>query len=103
MGGRRSGKEGRCGGEKLEEYFGNLQENLSGFERQAGKCKQKGLKPAYNPAVCTEGDTYELSANCKYVDKKNNCKEFYGKIQIHKIEKIADDFYLPLKGYASDP
>jgi hypothetical protein len=24
-------------------------------------------------------------------------------IQIHKIAKIADDFYVPLKGYASDP
>ena len=24
-----AGKEGQCGGEKLEEYFGNLQENLS--------------------------------------------------------------------------
>ncbi len=23
--------------------------------------------------------------------------------QIHKIAKIADDFYVPLKGYASDP
>ena len=61
-----SGKEGRCGGEggeKLEEYFGNLQENLSGFDRQASECKQKGLKPAYNPTVCTDGDTYEPSAN----------------------------------------
>ncbi len=25
------------------------------------------------------------------------------KFQIHKIAKIADDFYVPLKGYASDP
>jgi hypothetical protein len=23
--------------------------------------------------------------------------------QIHKIAKIADDFYVPLKGYVSDP
>ena len=71
MGGRRSGKEVRCCGEKLEEYFRNLQENLSGFDRQAGECKQKRLKVAYNSAVCTdEGDTYELSANCKeYMDK----------------------------------
>jgi hypothetical protein len=64
----------------LEEYFGNLQENLSGFDRQASECKQKGLKPAYNPTVCTDGDTYEPSANCKCVDKKNNCKECYNKI-----------------------
>jgi hypothetical protein len=76
-----AGKEGSCGGEKLEEYFGNLQENLSGFDRQAAECKQKGLKPAYNPAVCTEGDTYEPSANCKCVDGKNNCKECYGKVK----------------------
>ena len=55
MWGRRSEKEVHCDGEKLEEYFGNLQENLSGFDRQAGECKQKGLKPVYNPAVCTEG------------------------------------------------
>ena len=67
-----TGKEVRCGSEKLEEYFGNLPENLSGFERQAGECKQKGLKPKYNPAVCTEGDTYEPSANCK---------ECYGKVK----------------------
>ena len=66
----------------LHEYFGNLQENVSGFQRQADECKQKGLKPAYNPTVCTdEGDTYEPSANCKCVDEKNNCKECYGKIK----------------------
>jgi hypothetical protein len=65
----------------LHEYFGNLQENVSGFQRQADECKQKGLKAAYNPTVCTdEGDTYEPSANCKCVDEKNNCKECYGKI-----------------------
>ena len=75
-----AGKEGNCAGEKLEEYFGNLQENLSGFDRQADECKQKGLKPAYNPAVCTEGDTYEPSANCKCVDNKNNCKECMKKV-----------------------
>jgi hypothetical protein len=74
-------ESGRCGGEKLEEYFGNLQENLPWFERQAGECKQKGLKPVYNPAVCTEGDTYEPSANCKCVDENNNCKECYGKVK----------------------
>jgi len=70
-----SGKEGSNGGEKLEEYFGNLQENLSGFQRQADECKKKELKPAYNPAVCTKGDTYEPSANCKCVDENNKCKE----------------------------
>ena len=75
MWGRRSGKEVRCGVEKLEEYFGNLQENLSGFERQAGECKKKGLKSAYNHVVYTEEDTYEPSTNCKCVDKKNNCRE----------------------------
>ena len=32
-GGRRSGKEVRCDGVKLEKYFGNIQENLSGFHR----------------------------------------------------------------------
>ncbi len=70
-----SGKDGNCGGEKLEEYFGNIQENLSGFDRQVDECNKKGLKPAYNPAICTDEDTYEPSANCKCVDKKNNCKE----------------------------
>jgi len=79
--GRRSEKKVCCVSEKLEEYFGNLQENLSGFDRQAGECNQKELKPAYNPAVCTEGDDYEPSANCKCVDEKNNCKECYGKIK----------------------
>lgn len=75
-----AGKEGGCGGEKLEEYFGNLQENLSGFQRQSDECKQKGLKAAYNPSVCTDEDSYVPAANCKCVDDKNNCKECYEKI-----------------------
>jgi hypothetical protein len=29
--------------------------------------------------------------------------KFWRSGQIHKIAKIADDFYVPLKGYASDP
>ncbi len=73
-------KELRCSGEKLEEYFGNIQENLSGFDRQVDECNKKGLKPAYNPAICTDEDTYEPSANCKCVDKKNNCKECMEKV-----------------------
>jgi hypothetical protein len=76
-----AGKDGSNGNEKLEEYFGNLQEDLSGFKQQVDECKQNGLKPAYNPAVCTKGDTYEPSANCKCVDKKNNCKECMEKVK----------------------
>ncbi len=77
-----SGKDGSIGeNEKLEEYFGNLQENLSGFKQDDDECKKKGLKLAYNPTVCTEEDTYETSANCKCVDEKNNCKECYEKVK----------------------
>jgi hypothetical protein len=65
----------------LEEYFRNLQENLPGFEKKAGECKQKGTKFVYNPAVCTEGATYEPSANCKCVDDKNNYKGCLGKVK----------------------
>jgi hypothetical protein len=79
-------ESGRYSGKKLEEYFRNLQENLSGFERQTGECKQKGLKPANNPAVCTEGDTYEPFMNCKYVDKKNSGM---GKLSIKEYFTIS--------------
>jgi len=67
----------------MDEYFGNLQENLSGFKRQAGECKQKGLKPANNPAICTNWDTYEPSANSKCANKKNNCKECMEKVKYY--------------------
>jgi hypothetical protein len=68
--------------EKMVEYFGNLQENLTDFQRQNNECKKKGLKPAYNPSVCTDKNTYEPSANCKCVDEKNNCKICYEKIKL---------------------
>jgi hypothetical protein len=67
--------------EKMVEYFGNLQENLTDFERQNEECKTKGLKAAYNPTVCTEEDSYKPAANCKCVDNKNNCKICYDEIR----------------------
>jgi hypothetical protein len=67
--------------EKMVEYFGNLQENLTDFQRQNEECKKKGLKAANNPTVCTEKDSYKPAANCKCVDEKNNCKICYDEIR----------------------
>lgn len=80
-GGNVAGNVASDNNNNLHEYFGNLQENVSGFQRQADECKQKGLKAAYNPSVCTVDDEYQPSANCKCMDEKNNCKECYGKIK----------------------
>jgi hypothetical protein len=76
-----SGKEENYDKEKLQEFFGNLQENIS--RSNDDDCKKMGLKPAYNPSVCTEEDSYEPSANCKCVDNNNNCKLCYDKIKFN--------------------
>jgi hypothetical protein len=75
-----AGKEEDYNPEKLQEYFGNLQENLSSTSNDENECKKRGLKLAKNPSVCTEEDSYEPSANCKCVDDDDNCKLCYSKI-----------------------
>lgn len=72
--------------ENMQEYFGNLQENLSGSSNQ-DECQKMGLKPADNPSICAEEDSYNLSANCKCVDNKNNCKLCYDKIKYYTDRK----------------
>ena len=69
------------------QYYGKLQETFTGadsFIKESNECKDKGLKLAYNPSVCTVNDEYEPSANCKCVDDKNKCKECYAKIDLSK-------------------
>ena len=67
--------------EKMVEYFGNLQENLTEFQRQNEECKKEGLKAANNPSVCIEEYSYKPAANCKCVDENNNCKICYDAIR----------------------
>ena len=46
-------------------------------------CQSHGLKAAYSPMICTEGEglniSYDYNRNCKCVDEKNNCKMCYPK------------------------
>jgi len=76
-------------------FFAKMQENFvagrnegkSNFEKQITECKEKGLKPAYNPDICTENNNYKPYSNCKCVDDKNNCKECYPPINLDKYQK----------------
>ena len=84
--------------DNAHKYFGKMQENFvaerneewegkTSFEKQNEECKQKGLKAANNPEICTEGTNYKPYANCKCVDEQNNCKECYPPIDLDKYQK----------------
>ena len=76
----------------VRDYYASIQENFTnapsndpykkkGFNKQVEECAQKGLKPAYNPSICTKDNTNLVpEANCKCIDEFGSCKECFPKV-----------------------
>ena len=95
--------------ENASEYYATLQENFqsapregdvsyagsSEFEKQDRECKatNKDWSAAYNPMVCTEGINYVPMANCKCVDKQQNCSKCFKAINPgqYQVDVFSDN------------